>query len=213
MFNLREHLTREAVIGLIRDAPSLGVIQFIFLTFLAAMFYPRGFNFFSQYFSELGATVASSGELNSVSSSLFLVSNVVIGLTLIPFWLRIPSILGDTRGVKAAGKIGSALGIMSSPFIIGAALCPFDTKLEMHFRMFFVFFPLFNVASLVYSIAIILEKRINEKYGVYGLLLFVISIWVILNPLASYVCILQKIILYGYFIWVLILDRTIDRSI
>ena len=213
MFNLRGHLTREAVIGLIRDAPSLGVIQFISLTFLSAIFYPSGFNFHSQYFSELGATMARNGELNRISSSLFLVSNVVIGLTLIPFWLEMPSILGDTRGVKVAGKTGSALGLISSPFIIGAALCPFDTKLDMHFRMFLVFFPLFNAASLVYSIAIILDRRINEKYGVFGLLLFVISIWVMLNPLASYVCFLQKILLYGYFIWVLILNRSIDRSI
>lgn len=211
MFNLKWHHSKEVIIGLIRKAPSLGVIQFIFLTLLAVIFYPGGFDFYRQYFSELGATMAMNGELNSISSSLFLVANFVIGLTLIPFWLEIPSILRDTRGMKVARKLGSVLGLMSSPFIMGAACYPIDTQLKMHYQMFMVFFPLFNVASLIYSITLILDQTIKEKYGILGLLLFAISILVMLNPSASYVSFLQKILLYGYFIWVLILNRLIAR--
>jgi len=66
MFNFKRHPSREVIIGLIRNAPSLGVIQFILLTFLAVMFYPGGFDFYNQYFSELGATMARNGELNSI---------------------------------------------------------------------------------------------------------------------------------------------------
>jgi len=209
MLNLKGHPSKEMIIGLIRKAPSLGVIQFIILTLLAVIFYPGGFDFYSQYFSELGATMARNGELNSISSSLFLVANFVIGLTLIPFWLEIPSILGDKRGLKVARKLGSVLGLMSSPFIIGAACYPIDTQLKMHYQMFMVFFPLFNVASLIYSITLILIRKSKEKYGILGLLLFTISIFVMLNPLASYVSFLQKILLYGYFSWVFILNRLI----
>lgn len=209
MFKLKGHLLKEVIIGLFRNAPSLGVIQFILLTLLAVIFYPGGFDFYSQYFSELGATMARNGEFNSVSSSLFLVANFVIGLTFIPFWLEIPSILRDTRGMKVARNLGSVLGLMSSPFIMVAACYPIDTQFKMHYQMFMVFFPLFNVASLIYSITLILDQRINEKYGILGLLLFAISILVILNPSASYVSFLQKILLYGYFIWVLIFNRLI----
>ena len=71
MLNLKGHPSKEMIIGLIRKAPSLGVIQFIILTLLAVIFYPGGFDFYSQYFSELGATLARNGEINGISSSLF----------------------------------------------------------------------------------------------------------------------------------------------
>jgi hypothetical protein len=175
------------------------------------IFYPGGFDINHQFFSELGATVTKSGELNNVSSLLFLVANFVIGLTLVPFWLMIPSILKDTRGLKAPMKLGSILGLLSCPFIIGTACYPIDTQLRMHSYMFMVFFPLFNLASLIYSITLILNHGENEKYGGFGVLLFLISILVVINPSASYVSFIQKILLYGYFIWVLLLNRLITR--
>lgn len=212
MFNFKTRPFRESLRGLVMRFPSFGVVQFILLTLTAAIFYPGGYDIYSQHFSELGATMARNGEPNIVSSSLFLVALIVIALTLVPFWLEIPSLFGDTRGMKAAGKLGSALGLMSLPFLIVVALCPIDTQLDMHFRMFMVFFPLFNVASLVYSIATILDQRIKEKHGILGLLLFSLSILVIINPLASYVPLLQKVLLYGYFIWVLMLNRVVSRK-
>ena len=200
----------ESLRGLVTRAPSFGVIQFFLLTLSATMFYPGMFDIYGQYFSELGATVARNGELNSVSSSLFLIANLVIALTLVPFWVEIPSLLKDTRGMKAMGKLGSALGLMSSPFMMATALFPIDTQPDMHFRMFLIFFPLFNLASLLYSMAIMFDQRIDKKPGSLGLLLFALSILVLIDPLASYVPLLQKIILYGYFIWVLMLNKLIS---
>jgi hypothetical protein len=209
MFNKEGNL-KEMVSGLIRIAPSLGVLQFIILTFLAVLFYPGGFDLYNQYFSELGATISRNGELNKISSSLFLIANLVVGLALIPFWLEIPSIISGKHGMKVAGKFASMLGLMSSPFIIAAALYPIDTHLTMHYQMFLVFFPLFNVASLLCSMTLLLARRSKEKYGILGLLLFAISIMVMLNPSAAYVSFLQKILLYGYFIWVLMLNRVVS---
>ena len=211
MFNIKGRLSGELFRGLVMRAPSFGVIQFVLLTLSAAMFYPDGFDICGQYFSELGATTARNGGLNSVSSSLFLVANLVIAVTLVPFWLEIPSLLKDTRGMKAAGRLGSALGLMSIPFMMGTALYPIDTQPDMHFLMFLVFFPLFNTASLLYSIAIMLDQRIDKKPGVLGFLLFALSILVFIAPSASYVPLLQKAILYGYFIWVLTLNELFSR--
>ena len=211
MFNIRGRLPWNFFRGLVRRAPSFGVIQFVLLTLSAAMFYPGGFDIYRQYFSELGATTASNGGLNSVSSSLFLVANRVIALTLIPFWLEVPSLLEDTKGMRAAGRLGSALGLMSTPFMMGIAIYPIDTQLEMHFRTFLIFFPLFNVASLLYSTAIMLDHRVDGKPGALGLLLFALSILVFIDPSAAYVPLLQKAILYGYFIWVLFMNRLISR--
>ena len=207
MFNLQKCASNELIIKLIKNAPSLGIIQFIILTILAVVFYPGGFNFYSQYFSELGATTALNGQQNTVSSSLFFFANIVIGFTLIPFWFEISSKLSDVKGVGTAKKIGSALGLMSSPFIIGAANYPIDTQFKMHYQMFMVFFPLFNCASLIYSIILIVEHRSRKKYGILGLFLFMISVLVIINPSASYVSFIQKMILYGYFIWIFLISK------
>ena len=207
MFNLKSGNSKELIIKLIRNAPPLGIIQFIILTTIASTFYPGGFNFYSQYFSELGATIAINGESNYTSSSLFSVSNTVIGLTLIPFWFEISSKFRYAKGAGTAKKIGSLLGLMSSPFIIGAANYPIDTQFKMHYQMFMVFFPLFNCASLIYSIILILDYRSRKKYGILGLFLFMTSLLVIINPSASYVPFIQKMILYGYFIWVFLISR------
>ena len=178
----------------------------LLLTLAAAVFYPGGFDVQSQFFSELGATTARNGELNAMSSSLFLVANLVIALTLVPFWLEAPSLLGDTGWMRGVGRVGSILGLMSSPFMVGVALHPIDTHLEMHFRLFLVFFPLFNVASLLYSIVLTLHQGLDRKPGLLGLLLFALSMLVMLEPSASYIPLLQKAILYGYFFWVLMLS-------
>jgi hypothetical membrane protein len=39
-----------------------GVMQFLLLTFLAAFFYPGGYDYFGYYFSDLGAVIARNGE-------------------------------------------------------------------------------------------------------------------------------------------------------
>ena len=206
MFNMGDRPPGEWARALVARAPTFGVIQFVLLTLSAAMLYPGGFDIYGQYFSELGATTARDGGLNGASSSLFLVANLVIALTLVPFWLRTPSLLGDTRGMRIVARLGSALGLMSIPFMMGTALYPIDTRPGMHLRMFLIFFPLFNAASLLYSVAMMLRRGVDKKPGALGLLLFALSILVVIDPMASYVPLLQKAILYGYFIWVLMLN-------
>jgi len=181
-----------------------GVVQFIFLTFLAALFYPGGFDFFGYYFSDLGAAVAKNGEPNSISSVLFPATLILVALALVPFWLVIYSLFKESRVEKVLSILGSALGLISSPFIIGVALFPIDTQLETHILLTLTFFSLFVLATLLYSIAIILNRNYPNYFGIVGLVLFAISLVIIIDPLAPYVAFLQTIVIYGYFVWVLI---------
>lgn len=64
-----------------------GVVQFFLLTFLVALVYPGGFDYFGYFFSDLGAVLARNGEPNSISSPLFTVTVIATAITLIPFWL------------------------------------------------------------------------------------------------------------------------------
>lgn len=181
-----------------------GVLQFFLLTFLAAFFYPGGYDYFEYYFSDLGAVVARNGEVNPVSSALFVLALVLVGFALVPFWLviRLPFI--GSRMERVLGGLGSALGLISCPFIIGVALFPIDVQLEMHFLVFMVFFSCFTVAALLYSIVFVLNRDCPGRFGLLGVVLFAVSLLVFVDPRAPYTVFLQKFLAYGYFVWVLV---------
>ena len=181
-----------------------GVAQFLFLTFLAAYLYPGGYDYFGYFFSDLGATVAKNGDPNVISSLLFSVTLTVIALTLIPFWLTIHRLFAVSKIEKMLSKIGSALGLISLPFIIGIILFPMDTQLEAHFMASLIFVSLFALATILYSIAFILNKKYPSYIGAIGFILLVLSLVPFFGPTATYVAFLQKIAVYGYFLWVLL---------
>jgi len=157
-----------------------GVLQFFILTFLAAFLYPGGYDYFGYYFSDLGAVAARNGDPNLFSRIL----------------------------CKILGKIGSILGVVSSPFLIAVALFPLDTQLNSHFLATLVFVLLFVSATLLYSISMILNQNYPKHFGVIGFILFVIPIASFtvsfIDPFAPLGAFLQKIALYCYFIWILL---------
>ena len=181
-----------------------GVAQFFLLTFIAAVFYPGGFDYLGYFFSDLGAVVAKNGEPNLISSTLFSIAVVAVAITLIPFWLIMRSQFAKSRLEKIPSFLGSALGLSASPFLIGVALFPMDTQLETHILVTLIFFSLFVLATLLYSTASILSKDHPNYSGILGLALFAVSMVILIDPLAPYVAFLQTIVLYGYFAWVLV---------
>jgi len=180
-----------------------GVIQFLFLTFLAAFFYPGGYDYFNYFFSDLGAEMARNGELNLISSSLFFITLIGISICFIPFWL-ISHILFVNKYSNLLSKIGLVLGLSSTPFIITIALCPLDIKFELHLIASLIVLFDFMIAIFLYSIAIIISGKYSKSLGFIGFAVVVVSIGLIINPFAPYGAFLQKIIFYCYFSWVLI---------
>ena len=195
-------MEKKSISRLICTIVIFSVLQFFLLTFLAAFYYPGGYDYFKYYFSDLGAVVAKNGETNSISSTFFFISLTVVALALIPFWLIIRLLFTESRVERILSVLGSALGLVSSPFIIGIALFPIDTQLETHILVTLIFFLLFTLATLLYSIAIILNQQYSNYIGLVGVILFIISLIVFINPLAPYVAFMQNIVAYGYFIWI-----------
>jgi len=183
-----------------------GVGQFLLLTFLAALFYPGGYDYFGYYFSDLGAVEARNGEPNSISRLLFSMALTMIALTLIPFWLIIRRLFRESKVEKVLSVLGSILGLLSSPFAIGVGLFPIDTQLETHFIVTLILVLLFALASLLYSIAIILNQNYSNYLGLVAFVLFAISVASFATSLSdpSLGAFLQKVVGYGYFIWTLI---------
>lgn len=185
-----------------------GVLQFFLLTFLATFFYPGGYDYFGYYFSDLGAETARNGQPNSISSKLFVMALTIVALTLIPFWLVIRSLFPESKTERVFSMLGSTLGLISSPFIIGVALFPIDNQLETHFILALTFVLLFVLASLLYSIAIMLNQNYSNYLGLIAFVLFGVSLASsavsFMDPNVPQGAFLQKIAVYGYFIWTLI---------
>ena len=189
----------------------LGIAQFFLLTFVAALLYPGGFDYFGYFFSDLGAVNAKNGEPNLISSALFSIALVAVAITLIPFWLVIRSLFTKSKLERILSVLGSGLGLIALPFLIGVAISPIDTQLETHILMTLIFFSLFVLATLLYSIAVILNRDYPNYSGIVGLVLFGVSTLILVDPLATYVAFLQTIVLYGYFAWVLIQTFLVQR--
>ena len=79
--------------------------------------------------------------------------------------------------------------------------------------MTLIFFSLFVLATLLYSVAIILNQDYPNYSAIAGFVLFGISTVILVDPLASYVAFLQTVVLYGYFAWVLMQTFLVWRRI
>ena len=190
----------------------VGIVQFLFLTFVAACFYPGGYDYFGYYFSDLGAVNARNGEPNTLSSTLFSVSLPGVALSLVPFWISVRNLSGESKLGRVLSGIGSASGLLSTPFILGVALYPMDTSLNAHILTTMLFFTFFMAGIVSYSAMFIVSSEHPSSHGIMGLLLFSLSIPIFMYPTASYVAFLQKVLAYGCFIWVLLPLRLLNKS-
>jgi hypothetical protein len=189
----------------------MGIVQFIVLTYAAAVIYPGGYDYFGYYFSDLGAVTARNGDPNALSSRLFSISLTLVALSLVPFWIGVRTSSGETKLAKALSVVGSVSGLVSTPFIFGVALYPMDTRLNAHVLTTMLFFTFFMAGIASYSLMFMVSNEHPGSHGLVGLLLLSLSIPVFVDPLASYVAFLQKVLAYGCFLWVLMPLLSLNR--
>jgi len=182
---------------------TLGGLQFIIITIIAAIFfYPDGYSITKDYISYLGTTVnVRTGANNIISSILFAVTCVVVGLSLIFFWIVMTTIFDDDIITQIFSYIGSLLGFISSPLIMGVGIFPANTHYFEHAISATYFFLSFAGAMFFYSIAILLKKDYNNIYALVGFIFSIIVGLIILRIFIQYNPIMQKIIVYGYILW------------
>ena len=183
----------------------IGGLQFIFVTIIAMIVYPGGYSFFFQTFSYLGlVNSATNGADNTISRLLFIIACSIAAFSLVPFWIIAPSLFSEKNITKYMSLLGSACGVISSPFLVLLAIIPGDTNYVEHIIATNIFFLLFAAAILIYSIAIFLNDDYQNMYAYVGI---VFSIFITLYPLVFRQIYLirgttQKIIVYGFCLWV-----------
>lgn len=162
----------------------IGCIQFIILTAIAMVFYKGGtyidssslgYNFWLNYFSDLGRTVAHSGIANTISSVLFTVALSLWGISQIPFYITFPSLFKNYPNLRKMIVSGSVLGIVSGISYVGIAFTASDIAGSFH-----DLFVVIGLSSIFFSIIIysyVLFK--NKKYPNFYVIILVSSVFIL----------------------------------
>lgn len=169
----------------------ISMILFFVNTFLAIIFYPGGtyrdpntvgYHFFSNFFSDLGRTTNFNGNSQSLSFFLFNSSLIIIGLTIIPFFILLPSLFNKNRKMQTIIKLGCLFGMIAGLCYIGIGFTPWDLFYPQH--MIFVksaFFALF-LSMLLCSLAMWTSSIFPIRYPIVLSLFSVVAasyVWLI----------------------------------
>ena len=166
------------------------VIQFILLTILAMFLYAGGtyvnpnttnYQFFQNFFSDLGLTVAISGQPNTSAAILFFIALTLTGIALISYFLTFPIHFQHSPATKQLSRLGSFFGVVSGLGYMGVAFTPANLLLDAHVLAVQIAFTSFLVAVLLYVAAIHLQPNYPKVYAIVFLAYAVIlSIYLIL---------------------------------
>lgn len=193
----------------------IGAIQFIIMTIIAMFFYPRPYNFFFDHLSVLGFLDANFTPisfrfglrlprgpplLNPISSVIFIITLIIAGIAMIPFWILMQSLFKEKRITKVISRVGSIIGLISSPFLMGVAF-PADVFFAIHAISTMLFFLLFAAAIIVYTIVIFLKEDYPNRYAIFGVIIGAVAILYIFIPYTIFNAFHQKISVYLFVAW------------
>lgn len=143
-------------------------ILFIILTGIAMIVYPGGslidkatihYNFFENFFSDLGATVTPSGKKNSISNILFISAFGSLGVAMIYFSNIWRAISVDIHKMSLFGYLSKISMIVSGICFTGMAFTPWNVYLEYHTILLKLAFGFL----LSWTMLMIILESINPK--------------------------------------------------
>jgi len=166
----------------------VGCSQFVLFTFIGMLFYAGGtsldptkpgYSFFQNFFSEIGLTVAHSGESNIIAFVFFSLAFFIVGMSLIPSFIAFPFFFKEKKLEKWLTITGSALGLFTSFCFSGITFAPADINIAAHAWFVQMGFTSGFVVSLLYSVAIYLNENYPKKYA-YNFMVFTIFLLIYL---------------------------------
>jgi hypothetical membrane protein len=162
----------------------LACIGFVFLTALAMAWYPggtardhdsRGYQFFVNYFSDLGRTSTYNGTPNGVSSALFTLALGAAGLALSLFFVAFARLFWRGLFERVAAGFGAALGLLSGAAFAGIAVTPANLNSPLHLVFVSTAFRAFLLAVLPFII-VILSGRHYPRGGALVFIAFALGL-------------------------------------
>ena len=194
----------------------ISTLLFLIFTAIAMFAYPGGtrndpttdhYQFFFNFFSDLGLTKAHNGESKWVSLLLFSGGLGLAGAAFIAFFAVIPKWFQDDPRTKLFARIGSVFGMISAASMVGIALTPADILLDAHLVAVKSAMVTFQFAAIFYAIAIFRRKDFPNAfvivYGVFSVILIYYNWLLFFGPPADtnsgliQHCAGQKVLVYS----------------
>ncbi|MDF1538467.1 MAG: hypothetical protein P1Q69_06155 [Candidatus Thorarchaeota archaeon] len=194
----------------------IGCIQFMLLSVIAMMFYTggssvdhqsAGYSILYNLLSDLGRTIAYSGESNVVSSLIYNISLLSMGCFLVPFFIAMPKFLGLDTDAKWFSVPGSLIGILMAITFIGAALTPADILMDIHFLLGQIAFITGLPLAISYAMAVFASENFPRLYAylfaLFGIIQFIFLMVMFIylgeggGEISMIFAIGQKIAVYG----------------
>jgi hypothetical protein len=188
-----------------------GILAFLVLTTVAMFIYPggsgidktsAGYQFFFNFFSDLGRTVAHNGQANTVSSLLFTLAMACAGGGLIVFFIAFTRFFMHTRVERGVSWIATGFGVAAGACFVGVGLAPANVNRAAHGFFVLAAFGTFLVATALYAILILRAPAYPNRYAWPFLafaLMLAIYMWVLVRgPRDTHIQVTaQKIIVYA----------------
>ncbi|MHA1995902.1 MAG: DUF998 domain-containing protein [Candidatus Hodarchaeales archaeon] len=186
------------------------IIYYSFILF-AAVFYPGGYDFVTDYYSDLGRTFTSEGDPNTLSLLFFVTGTLLTGLMFIPFWLTFYTLFHQSRNTRLLGKLGSTSGILALTALYGIALIPINIILDLHAFFSVSYYLTITFSLCCYSAAMLLQSDYPNYNGVLGLLIAVFELLFIIGFFSEIEPLIQKITSLCFALWLVLQYSTIRR--
>lgn len=145
---------------------------FVLLTVIAMFTYPGGtytdgttvgYNFFHNFFSDLGRVNAPNGQPNTVSMILFFTALTITGVGLVFFFIAFRQFFKTSQ--TWGSLLGTIIGVASGLCFVGIACVPYDLNLDVHYQLVFWAFRTFLFAVGIYAYVIFRQDVYPRRYG------------------------------------------------
>jgi len=152
----------------------IGCGLFVLLTVAAMFTYPggtytgdltTGYDFFRNFFSDLGRMTAAGGRSNIISAILFFLALSIAGIGLIFFFIAFHNFFKNDGTGNILSLLGAISGAASGLFFIGIACAPYDLFLDIHYQFVFWAFRTFFIAVSIYAYVIFRQNIYPRRYG------------------------------------------------
>lgn len=175
------HRIRPTIFTLARWACIVAVV----LAIISMLLYPggtfhdpsrRGYSFFQNFLSDLGATVAWGGQPNYASAILFVTSFSALALVLAGATVALVKLYSSSKIRRRLSRTAGAAGVISCVSMIGAALTPPNLFLSLHIQFGSLAHAGCLLTSLLFAAVTARDNRVPRGVPAGWLLLAIVII-------------------------------------
>jgi hypothetical membrane protein len=184
--NWHDVLLRLTIIGMVQALVLLPIAVITYTGGSAIDPNSPGFSLITNFLSDLGRTIAYSGNSNLISSLIFNTSLFFAGILLIPYFIEFPNIFEGNRESRWFSILGSVIGVFFALTFVGGALTPSDLFMEIHLMFGGLAFISGLPIVVFHTFSIISSPNYPNRYaGIYIALGVVLSIFLYLMYLVG----------------------------